>query len=246
MFWTKSTDKKHKVLTKVMNISFEEKHRFINVMGEILIPAELRDVELPTVICIPDEGKSYVDSKKIAGKLFAQKRYRTYCFDFNEMNTENNKSFLSYEEKVKCIVEIIKRFKKSKYTKEIFLLGIGKGAGYADSAANKIADTISGLIFYYPQFTINVLDAEFLEECYQEDKNIDTYNYVSKYQGPVLIVYGEKDKCADLIEYETILDCYQNAELNILEKEPHEFTCFGRKKARDLSCEFVNKIIHRL
>lgn len=59
-------------------------------------------------------------------------------------------------------------------------------------------------------------------------------------------MHGEKAKRVDVFESKKILDCYQNVELNILEKEPHKFTRFGRRRARGLSCDFINKIIHRL
>ena len=224
--------KKHKILKKTMNCSFEEKHRFTHVSGELLIPKLLQDECLVTVICLLDKEKDYRYGIRAAGKYLCENGYRVYCSEFDEIKQE-----ILFEKKVRCIGEIIYRIKKSKYTKEVVLLGVGKGAAYAEVLSSKMPETIRTMILYSPEFTDELYGDEFQEECYQEDKMY----YVSKFKGPVLIIQGEKDKVAEMKTSEKLLNCYDNAQLNVLPGRLDEGPFWIRKRAADLSSEFIKK-----
>lgn len=237
--WKRTSEKekvkKHSVLRKFMNLSFEEKYCFTHVSGELLIPRFIEYESLPTIVCILDKEKEYRYGIRIVGKSLCQKGFRVYCFNFDEKERE-----VIFREKVKCIGEIIKHLKKSKHTRNIVLLGINKGAAYAEAVASKMPELINAMIFYYPQFDENLYDEEFQEKCYQEEKD----DYTSKFRGSVMVIHGKKDKVVEVQKSEKLLECYDNAVLNILPRESHEFTFWGRKKAVDLCCGFIEKIMN--
>lgn len=224
--------KRHRALRKTVNYSFEEEYRFTHVSGELLIPKTLEDDSLVTVICILDKGKDYRYGLRVAGRNLCEKGYRVYCFEFDE--TEQK---VSFRKKVRFLGEIVNRFKKSKYTKEIILLGVGKGATYAEALASKMPEVIQAMIFYSPEFDDELYGEEFQEECYQEDK----VDYISKFKGAVLMIQGEKDKMTEMKNPEKLLGCYENAELNILSGQLDKFSVFQRKRVADLSYEFIEK-----
>lgn len=139
------------------------------------------------------------------------------------------------------MLEIVKRLDSVKKSDKIFLLGIGQGAQYAEAAACELGDKIAGMIFYYPKFEPDYFSSDFIEKCYQEDQTISMSNYISKYRGPVMLVHGERDKVTDMDNSQQMLGCYDNAVLNILPKESHEFSIVGRKKAIGYCTEFIEK-----
>ena len=59
-----------------------------------------------------------------------------------------------------------------------------------------------------------------------------------------MVIHGKKDKVVEVQKSEKLLECYDNAVLNILPRESHEFTFWGRKKAVDLCCGFIEKIMN--
>ena len=166
-------------------------------------------------------------------KYLCENGYRVYCSEFDEIKQE-----VLFERKIRCIGEIIYRIKKSKYTKEVVLLGVGKGAAYAEVLSSKMPETIRTMILYSPEFTDELYGDEFQEECYQEDKMY----YVSKFTGPVLIIQGEKDKVAEMKTSEKLLNCYDTAQLNVLPGRLDEGPFWIRKRAADLSSEFIKKL----
>ena len=104
-------------------------------------------------MCIPDAGKVYNDTEKMVNRLLVKVSHRVFCFDFDEKRDGViNKPKLSAD-KIKCVLEIIRRFMSFKETNSIFLLGIGQGTQYADAAACVLPDRINGVISYYPKFS---------------------------------------------------------------------------------------------
>ncbi len=228
-------------VTKPIRISYEEKYQFLHVIGEFLIPATKREEKLPVIVCVPDRGMSSFDSKRLVGKMLVQKGYRVFCFDYDEKQRPTEE--LSSEERAKCIVEAVKRVRKSKYTKELFLLGIGRGADDVENALWKLSNDIEGLIFYYPEIECSIFNSDFIEECYLEDKKVDRKNYCSTFRGPVLMIHGERDEKVSVKSVKKLLDCYENATLNIISRESHDFSVLGRKNAVDLCESFIERIV---
>ena len=233
--------KQNTFIVKPIRISYEEKYQFLHVMGDFLIPAEKKEEKLPVIVCVPDREMNGFEAKKLAGKLLAKKGYRVFCYNYGENQRITEEP--TNEERVKCIVEVVKRVKKSKYTKKLFLLGIGRGADDVENALGILSNDVDGLIFYYPEIESSVFNSDFIEMCYQEDKKVDRKNYCSKFRGPVLMVHGERDEKVSVKNVRNLLDFYENATLNIISREAHGFSVLGRKNAADLCENFIEKIV---
>lgn len=61
-------------------------------------------------------------------------------------------------------MEGVKQVEKSKYTKELFLLGIGRGADDVENELRILSNDVDGLIFYYPEIESSVFNFDFIEK----------------------------------------------------------------------------------
>lgn len=67
----------------------------------------------------------------------------------------------------------------------------------------------------------------------------DVFEAIRNYSGPVLIIHGDKDKVVDISYGRRATEVYKHAEFVCLPGESHGFIGAGRKKAAQLSYEFL-------
>lgn len=146
--------------------------------------------------------------------ILVSEEFNVFRFDQpNSGNSEGNFINSSFNEWVKTIVHFAKKYLDEGY--EIVLLGqsMGATASTIASARNKIKDKIAAIILWVPDPKSNFSDwlseeqsakkhqDNILEEVgqkykssfWQEAKDADFFACINKYNGPIHLVYGEKD-----------------------------------------------------
>lgn len=70
------------------------------------------------------------------------------------------------------------------------------------------------------------------------------YELIGKYEGPVLILHGDKDEMVPLSYSEEAIKTYKNASLVVLEGQSHGFSADGRKLAIEYLGEFLPRLLY--
>lgn len=128
---------------------------------------------------------------------------------------------------------------------KIVLLGASQGGAAAAIAAARRKEALAGLILLYPAFMISdKIHARFasLEEVPERFRfldwidvgrkyaadiwDLDIYGTIKRYEKPVLLIHGGKDKITDLSYSERAAEVYPAARLQVIGRAGHGF--YGR------------------
>ncbi|MDE5818874.1 MAG: lysophospholipase [Lachnospiraceae bacterium] len=208
-------------------------------------------------------------------KAFAEAGYASYCFDFIGGSVMMSKSdgkttdmsVITETRDLECVIEYTQNLE---YTdeKEIVLMGCSQGGFVAALTAAKLKEKIAGLILFYPALCIpddaragKMMFAKFdpanvpemfycgpmkLGTCYVSDVlNMDPYEEIKEYAGPVLIVHGSNDKIVKTDYIERACEVYRKRDskekvtLHIIEKGNHGFS----KKHDQIAIGYIKEFI---
>lgn len=232
--------------------------------GELLTPEGVTNP--PLVICSHGFNGSYRYFRNYVGLVLAKSGYAVYCYDFYGGSRHSKSGGTTMEMSVfderKQLTDVVRHFVKKDVSK-IFLFGESQGAFVTALAAPEVQENISGVILYYPAFSIqddmlrryktiqdipeemNWMGVRISRKYYEGFFGFDPYAATSGYKGPVLIIHGDDDRTVDVSYGRKAADCYKNSEFVVLPGEDHSFSAEGKTKAAKLTYEFLLKQMRR-
>ncbi len=254
-------DKTYKVKTQVLTIPAGSH----TITGELLLPEGISG-KLPTIIVSHGLGSSGVNAKKLVGMSLAMSGFAVYCFDFFGGSRHSKSGGEMWEMSVftekgdlNAVIAHVKSLDTTD-TDKLFLLGESQG-GFVTAITAAEHPEIKAVILYYPAFCIpedarkrhgakeNIPEREkfgpsLLGKVYSESVwDYDVYRVIPAYQGPVLILHGDSDKAVNISYGRRAAEVYEHAEFVCLPGEIHGFTGEGRKKAAQLSYDFLQRVL---
>lgn len=251
---------KYKVKVEKMPVSVSGRQ----IYGELLLP-EGKQGKLPVVICCHGYGSSYKLTKNAIGKSLAMSGYAAYCFDFcgGSKKSKSSGSFSEmtiFKEK-DDLLAVIDTIKKSEWadSERLYLLGESQGGMVAAITVVDRREDIKAMVLYYPAFCIpddahkKFAGKEDIPEevkaftltiggdYYRSVWDFDVFDYISGYQGPVLIMHGDHDQVVDISYGRKGAESYKNAEFITFPGEIHGFYGKGKSRAVQMSYDFFQK-----
>ena len=196
---------------------------------------------------------AFQDTVRQYAKALAQLGYCAYCFDFCggcviKGKSDGKTTEMSVLTEVQDLKAVIAYTQSLPYTgRELLLMGCSQGGFVSALVAAKHPDTVSKLVLFYPALCIpddaragKMMFARFdpqnipeklrcgpmkLGRCYPAAViDMDPYEEIKAYSGPVLIVHGTKDKIVGTAYSKRAAECYANAELHFIEGGAHGFS----------------------
>jgi len=241
----------------------------IKIYGKLVLP-EGRDGRMPVVIFSHGLLGHHTDCLPYAEAL-ARKGYAGYCFDFIGGSLANlsggsykQMSILTEMEDLRAVIDMIE---KQGFTdkNQIYLAGASQGGLVSAMVAAAQPSRIRGMIQMFPAFNIPELVSSYLFILYKGDVSampestsllgftfykkyvedaikVDPYAEIGKYEGPVLIMHGDKDLLVPYSSSEKAVKAYKNATLQKFEGQGHGFDEEGTEKAITSSLEFLTRL----
>lgn len=228
--------------------------------GELIMPKGLSNP--PLVICSHGFNGSYKYFRNYVGLALAKSGYAVYCYDFYGGSKHSKSGGTTMEMSVfdesKQLTDVIMHFAENRKSR-IYLFGESQGAFVTALTAPRAEKYISGVVLYYPAFSIqddmlrkyrtiedvpeemNWMGVRISRKYYEGFFGFDPYGSVSEYKGPVLIVHGDADRTVDVSYGRKAANCYENSEFVVLPGEDHGFSADGKIKAAKLTYEFLLK-----
>ena len=255
-------DKKYKVSTQLMTVEAEGH----TLYGELLLP-QGHSGKLPTVIVSHGLNSSEKHAKELVGMSLAMSGFAVYCFEFWGGNLHSKSGGKMWEMSVfteqadlNAVIDHIKTL-DSTDPEKLFLLGESQGGFVTGITAAQRPQDIRAVIEYYPAFCIpddararhgsvdkipeiENFGGSKLGRVYSEKLfDYDVYKVLPAYTGPVLIIHGDADKAVNISYGRKAAEVYEHAEFVCLPGEVHGFTAKGRKKAAQLSYDFLQRAL---
>ena len=234
-----------------------------SLFGQLLTPRGLSG-KLPTVIVSHGLNSNGKNAKALVGESLAMSGFQVYCFDFyggslHSASGGKMEEMTVFTEKddLHAVIERIKALETTD-TENLFLLGESQG-GFVTGITAAEHPEIKAVIEYYPAFCIpedarkrhgarkSIPETEdfggsHLGQAYSGSVwEYDVFSVIPAYKGPVLILHGDHDSVVDISYGRKAADAYENAEFVCLPGEVHGFTAEGKKKAAQLSYEFLTR-----
>ena len=182
-------------------------------------------------------GRNYFDVMQKLG-------YQCYAFDFpcgsvNSRSDNNtlNMSILDEQSDLRAIVN----FFHSQGHQHIVLIGESQGGLVSALTAAQMKDKVSQLVLVFPALCIpenwrarypNLTDIPEVTELwgvkmgrrfFEEIHDMNTFDIIGKYRGPVLIVQGDKDQVVLIEDSKRAQKLYRDARLHIISGAGHGF-----------------------
>lgn len=196
---------------------------------------------------------AWQDTVRQYTKELARMGYCAYCYDFcggsvmKKGKSDGETTDMSVLTEVQDLEAVIDYVQSLPYnSKELLLMGCSQGGFVSALVAAKHPELVNMLVLFYPALCIpddaragKMMFAKFdpqnipehlncgpmkLGRCYVADViNMDPYEQINPYQGPVLIVHGTKDRIVKLDYSKQAQQAYSNAALHIIEGGAHGF-----------------------
>lgn len=196
---------------------------------------------------------AFQDTVRHYTKELARMGYAAYCFDFCGGSVIKGKSDgettdMSVLTEVKDLEAVIDYVQSLPYTGDrLLLMGCSQGGFVSALAAAKHTKKVDKLVLFYPALCIpddartgKMMYATFdpqnlperfscgpmkLGRCYPADViDMDPFQEIQSFDGPVLIVHGTKDKIVNPDYSRRAAEGYANAELHMIEGGAHGFS----------------------
>ena len=234
--------------------------------GQLLIP--LTDKEkLPTVIVSHGLNSNGKNAIAMVGQSLAMSGFQVYCFDFwgGSLHSRSggkmeDMTVMTEKADLHAVIDHILSLPTTDPT-ALFLLGESQGGLVTALTAAERPGDIRALVEYYPALCIpddarrrhpdpdhippkehlgpSLLGAAYTTSVY----DLDPFDVISLYQGPVLILHGDQDRIVDISYGKRAAETYAHAEFVCLPGEIHGFTAPGKEKAALLSYEFLTRVM---
>ena len=164
-------------------------------------------------------GRSYFDTLNSLG-------YQVFVFDFpcgsihsRSDNNTMNMSIMDEKSDVKAIVSYF-RGRPDVNPDGIVLIGESQGGFVTVLASAEIPDTT------------RLWDVPMGRRFFMELRDLDVFKAIKKYEGPVLIVQGDKDAVVRMEDSRRAVETYKDARLHVIPGAGHGFT--PEEQARNL------------
>lgn len=235
--------------------------------GELLLPKR-KQGPLPTVICCHGFCSTYRLCKGAMGMSLAMSGYAVYCFDFYGGSKHSRSggsllemSIFTEREDLRHVIRAVRSF-PSTDPNRLFLLGESQGGCVAGITAPEFQDELRGLILYYPAFCIpedarkkfqRVEDIPEVSKTFGQNVgkvynekllDYDVYDEIRKYDRPVLIMHGDKDRLVPIAYGKKAAEVYPHARFETFHGEIHGFTGAGKKRAIRMTYAFLEELQH--
>ena len=218
---------------------------------EIKIPNDGK-VKHPLIIFSHELGNSHTSGVGYAERL-SQIGYAVYVFDFyggtvGGNQTGGNNTEMSVMTEVSDLEAVLKTAKTWDFvdTDNIILMGGSQGGAVTALIGVRYQDEIEGMILLYPALSLfsdiheRFSDLDSVPEQYDmfggwitvgkkyaaDVWDIDPYQELSRYQGKVLLLHGDKDNSVDISYSDRLSKVLPNVEYHVISGGGHEF--FGQ------------------
>ena len=217
------------------------------------------DKKYPTVIFAHGFGSNYRDLEH-HGAGFAESGINCIFFDFCggglKSLSDGKMTQMTVLTEAEDLTEVISQVQQMKNvdSDQLFIQGESQGGFVSAYVAAQIPEKIKGLILWYPAFVIPDDAKRRFEEndntCFGQQlspdynkvaKDIDIFNVITGYKGPVVIIHGESDNCVPISYSEQAEKVYDNVKLIRIPSAGHGFDGKDSQFAREQSIEFIKK-----
>lgn len=255
-------DRKYSVDTQDMSVD-TGKH---TLFGQLLIPKGISG-KLPTVIVSHGLNSNGQNAKSLVGQSLAMSGFQVYCFDFwgGSLRSKSggnmwDMTVFTEQDDLNAVIDHIKGLPGTD-TDKLFLLGESQGGFVTAITAAARPKDIRAVIEYYPALCIpedarkrhasvasipekEHIGPSIIGRAYNESVlNYDVFHVLPAYTGQVLIIHGDHDQVVDISYGQRAARAYAHAEFVCLPGEIHGFTAEGKKKAAQLSYEFLTRVL---
>ena len=184
-----------------------------------------------------DYGRNYFE---VMGRL----GYRCYTFDFPcgsvRSRSDNNTLNMSIRDEVSDLKAIVQHFRRQGH-EHIVLIGESQGGLVAALTAAELKEQVSQLVLVYPALCIpdnwrqryprkediqevtELWGVKMGSRFFEEIHDMNTFDIIGKYRGPVLIVQGDKDQVVLIDDSKRAQKLYKDARLHIIPGAGHGF-----------------------
>ena len=218
----------------------------------------------PTIIIGHGFGGSYKDNLNCAER-YAKEGIAVCSFDFcggtDFAKSDGKTTEMSVMTETEDMVAVFEQLRTQSFvdSERIILWGESQGGFVAALAAARLKDQADALVLFYPAFSIQTRGWEIFKDknqvtgldkrgvalgpCYFTDIwDLDTYYEIAKYEGPVLILHGDKDDVVPLSCSKKALAVYKNAQFKIIEGAGHGFFNETGEYADRLVVDFLKSL----
>lgn len=235
-------------------------HDGLSLYGEYYVPTGVTSP--PLVIISHGFGETCSSTARIARAL-AEVGFATYAYDFAGGSPASRSDGSMLEMSVlteKADLEAVLDHFLPEY-EDIFLLGDSQGGLVSALVAAERGDDISGLILFYPAFVIpddarrtfssfsDITDRSRIfgmsvgRRYYEDVYYMDPYKETSAYEGPVLIIHGDRDSIVPISYAERAAESYSSASLSVLAGAGHGFYGSALESACKQSASFIKELL---
>lgn len=217
----------------------------LRIYGVVYRPQGIEG-EMPAVVFSHGFGGSHNTGTQYARRL-AARGYVVYCFDFCGATSSSRSdgqttdmSIFTEESDLKAVVSTVKSLDYVDAS-QLYLVGTSQGGMVSAMTAAELPSDIKATVLLYPALciadnakewfgskdgipdTYNLWGVTLGRAYFDRLFDFDTYGYISRYTGPVLIVHGNEDSIVPVSYAERAAETYANAELHILDGAGHGF-----------------------
>jgi len=217
--------------------------------------------KLPVVILSHGFGGNYANGADYAERL-AKMGYMAYAFDFCGGSTGSRSdgattdmSILTEKADLNSIIDCF-RTRSDVDASRISLAGASQGGMVSALTAAERPDDIASLMLFYSALSIvddahrrwasyesitssNLCGTPLGAVYYQDAWNVDVYEELVKYHGPVLLLHGTSDNIVNISYSEHASSTFLNVEYHALQGARHGFSGSHRQAALNYMATFL-------
>lgn len=228
------------------------------IAAKAFIPAE-DGKSYPTVIFAHGFNENYRNFQQ-HGPGYAESGIACIFFDFCGGGTEslsdgklNEMTICTEMEDLETMIDEVSAFDYVDANR-LFLHGESMGGFVSAYVAAKMPERIKALVLWYPAFVVpddskrrfenndnTCFGLELSPDFNKVSMDIDIFDVISKYTGPVKLIHGDEDSVVSLNYSERAVKSFKDASLTVMPGAGHGFGEEDSTKARELTIEFIMK-----
>ncbi len=231
-----------------------------NVYGVLKMPDAGEPV--PLVILAHGFGGSHIGGLDYADR-FVSGGYAAFSLDFCGggifSRSDGSMPEMSVLTEARDLNAVIDYFRDDPRFSDICLWGESQGGFVSSYVAAERPEDIAALVIEYPAYVLQddakrrqLPDGSFPERStllgmtigrvYSEDVvSFDIYEHMSAYDGPVLILHGDRDRLVPMAYSEKAVKVFPHAELIVMPGQGHGFMGAGRREAMNTELAFLDR-----
>lgn len=235
------------------------KENGMKIVGKIFAPdgSNEKGKKYPVVIVSHGFNSCYSDLEH-HGAGYVDKEIVCVMFDFcggGERSLSDGKltdmTPITEAEDLTLVIDFVRELEYVDETK-LFLLGESQGGFESAYVAAKMPEKIRGLILWYPAFVIpsdsrkrfetndnTCFGIELCPDYNMVAKDIDNDELMKAYEGPVLLIHGDKDSIVPISYSIEAQRKYKNAKMITILGADHGYEGQDSVDARNYSIEFI-------